>query len=114
MSVLPVALITLLVSIVWQESSYIDTTKNHSLKCINFTPVFQLSVMADDSVEDLLDDESLAEKEFYLHTDGSQVSPLRHSATTGTLDSVYLEPSVIEEDVQDIITAIPDLVKGKI
>ena len=71
--------------------------------------------MADVPVDEFLQDESLAEKEFHLkHPDIVQHdNSLKHSATTETLDSVYLEPTTVEEDVQDIITAIPNLVKGK-
>ncbi|XP_063410110.1 trafficking protein particle complex subunit 12-like isoform X2 [Mytilus trossulus] len=69
--------------------------------------------MADDNVEEFLEDESLSEKEFHLQNPDVVIrgTTLRHSATTDTLDSVYLEPTAVEEDVQDIITAIPDLVK---
>ena len=68
--------------------------------------------MADENVEEFLEDESLAEKEFHLHNpDVVSETTLRHSATTDTLDSVYLEPTHVEEDVQDIITSIHDLVK---
>ena len=72
--------------------------------------------MADDNVEEFLEDESLSEKEFHLQNPDVVIrgTTLRHSATTDTLDSVYLEPTAVEEDVQDIITAIPDLVKGYI
>ena len=71
--------------------------------------------MADENVEEFLEDESLAEKEFHLHNPDVVVreTTLRHSATTDTLDSVYLEPTQVEEDVQDIITSIHDLVKGR-
>lgn len=70
--------------------------------------------MADENVEEFLEDESLAEKEFHLHNpDVVRETTLRHSATTDTLDSVYLEPTQVEEDVQDIITSIHDLVKGR-
>lgn len=70
--------------------------------------------MADENVEEFLEDESLAEKEFHLHNpDVVSETTLRHSATTDTLDSVYLEPTQVEEDVQDIITSIHDLVKGR-
>lgn len=53
----------------------------------------------DPSVNELLEDEALAEQEFHIsthHVPGEIT--LRHSATTDTLDSVMLEPSVIDED----------------
>ncbi|KAJ8306605.1 hypothetical protein KUTeg_017150 [Tegillarca granosa] len=53
----------------------------------------------DPSVNELLEDEALAEQEFHIsthHVPGEIT--LKHSATTDTLDSVMLEPSVIDED----------------
>lgn len=70
--------------------------------------------MADKTVDDdLLEEEPLAENDFnqqYPDVPIREIT-LRHSATTDTLDSVYLEPSTKEEDLQDIITSIHDLIK---
>ncbi|KAL4235736.1 Trafficking protein particle complex subunit 12 [Mactra antiquata] len=65
------------------------------------------------TVTDLIDEETEEEKQFLEHH--SHQSPIHtlgvgtgmiHSATTDTLDSVYLEPPTLEQDVHDLQTSL--------